>query len=267
MRFRNRGVTLLELVVAFSLFSVVGFLLVLSFTKSGELWRRTSGSSDSQLNLRKVHSRLSRDVRRTSFASVGTTPGLNSLGPEDGRAVWFLSAEDRSSGLFMRTATGTPFWQNNVLYYLAVPNNHEALFGITCSGGADADGFEVQCPHKVLIRKVIDGGTPTDPNDELSAEEPLTAADIIPYLTRPDGFDTSAMLSEPGVLDAAVVSSSLLSMSVELAPEPQWEREIRVELASVSLPTAQRTIEIGTVPLRDTVHESSMTLQLFPSLP
>lgn len=264
---RRRGVTLLELVVGFTLFSVVGLLLVGAFFYSTKAWRGLSGSSSAQLALRKGQTVLQRDLRRTSYASVRVAPSTASLGIADGDAVWFLSAIDPVTGEFMRKSDGTPFWQRNILYYITVPNNHNSVFGTACSGGADAQGYEVQCPHKVLIRKVLDSGTVTDPTDESTEEQPMAAADITPYLTRPNGTDVSAMTGEVGLSSVNIAASGLLSFRVQLAPDPQYDNEVRMRLLACAIEAARREVAVGTVPLSGNRFTLDYSLSVFPTTP
>lgn len=264
---RRRGVTLLELVVGFALFSVVGLLLVGAFVYSTKAWRGLSGSSTAQAALRKGQTVLQRDLRRTSFGSVRVTPSTASFGVKDGDAVWFLSAIDPATGEFMRKTDGTPFWQRTILYYLTVPNNHNSVFGIACSGGADAQGYEVQCPHKVLIRKVIDAGSPTDPLDESTEEQVMTAADIAPYLTRPNGTDVSGMTAETGLSSVNIPASGLLSFRVQLAPDPQYDNEVRMRLLACATEAARREVAVGSVPLIGNRFTLDYSLSVFPTNP
>lgn len=259
--------------VAMGIFSLLGLLLALSFSKSHDLWRRTSGGADAQHSLRKIRNRLTRDLSKTIFTSVGTAEGPNSLGPFDGSALWFLSPVNPTTGEFMRTSTGTPFWQNHILYYAVVPNNHADLVGFNCSGGA-VDGFEVQCPHKIVIRKVIDHGDLTDPSDEGTAEVPFAEADPEieatdiqgKYLTRPNGLDTSAMLLEDGVVDVSIVSTNILSFNATIANDATQPREIKIETASVSIPSAQKSLRIGQEILKGTRHESRVIVRAHPRM-
>jgi hypothetical protein len=265
-----RGATLIEMAVTLGIFSLLSLLLAVSFTKSHELWSRTSGGSDAQHNLRKLRNKLSRDLMETSFASVGTSVSLSSLGPVDGSALWFLSPVNQATGEYVRTSTGTPFWQHHILYYSVVPKKHDDLIGFSCKGGADSDGFEIQCPHKLVIRKVIDIDDLADPNDEATMETPFADADppvdVSKYLTRPDGLDTSAMLLEGGVLEVSIVSTSILSFNVSVAKDASQPREIEIETASVSIPSAQKRLRIGQEPLKGTVHESRVTVRAHPRM-
>jgi Tfp pilus assembly protein PilE len=267
----RRGATLIEMAVTLGIFSLLSLLLAVSFTKAHELWSRTSGGSDAQQNLRKLRNRLSRDLNKTSFASVGTSLSLSSLGPADGSAIWFLSPVNQATGEFVRTSTGTPSWQHHILYYAVVPNNHIGFVGFSCTGGADSEGFDIHCPHKIVLRKVIDIGDLADPNDESTVEIPFAdvdpPVDVSKYLTRPKGLDTSAMLLEDGVLEVSIVSTNILSFNVSVAKDASQPREIEIETASVSIPTAQKELRIGQEPLKGTVHESRVTVRAHPRMP
>ena len=234
---------------------------------AADVWRNVSGSTDSSLNLRKARAVMMPDLKRTSFNAIGTSPGPSSLGPIDGDAIWFLSPVDPATGLAVRKADGTLFWQRNILYYLTVPDNHSATFGVNCSGSADADGYEQNCPHKVLVRKVIDGGVATVTTDEASEEELLTASDISAYLTRPAGFNTSTMNAEAGVTDVRLAATSLLTLRARLAPDARWQREVSLRLAAVKIKTAERELSIGDTPLSQTRFTRSLDFSVFPGQP
>jgi hypothetical protein len=253
--------------VSFSLFTLIGVTLSLAFVKSAEVWRNVSNSSDSALNLRKARTLLTPDLQRTSFANIRTLTGPTSLGPIDGDAICFLSAVDPATGLAVRKSDGTLFWQRNILYYLVVPDNHSATFGVDCTGSADANGYEENCPHKILIRKIIDAGTPTDPADEATEEVLLTTSQISTYLTRPTGFNTSNMNGEPGLADIRLAANFLLTFRADLAPDTQWQREVRILCSAVKIRTAERELSIGNTPLSQTKFVRVLRLSLFPGLP
>lgn len=264
---RPAALTLVEIIVGFSIFSIIGVLLAAALSGSGDIWRTVSSSTNVQTNLGRGRERLTRDLKQSSFDSVMRQAALSSLGPIDGDVVWFLSARDPATEEFMRKSDGTPFWQKNIVYYLVVPTNHAAVFDVACTGAADVDGYEEQCPHKVLIRKVIDNGPLTDPTDETTEETPIDPGDITNYLTRPNGFDTSAMSGEAGLEDISLPATSLLSFRVQLAPDPQWPGEVRISLHSVAEESAAREIAIGQTPLSRSRHTSNLDFSVFPEIP
>lgn len=264
---RYSGLTLAEIVVSLSIFSLVGILLAAALGGSGDVWRSVSSSTTVQTNLGRGRDWLSRDLKQSSYDSVESQAALSSLGAIDGDVVWFLSARDPVTDEFVRKSDGTPFWQRNILYYLVVPTNHSAVFGVACSGSGDADGYEEQCPHKVLVRKVIDNGPPTDPTDETTEETPIDPGDVANYLTRPSGFDTSGMSGESGLQDISLPATSLLSFRVQLAPDPQWPGEVRLSLSSVAEEAARREVPIGQTPLSESRHTSNFEFSVFPEVP
>jgi hypothetical protein len=263
---KTRGVTLLELVVGFSLFSLIGLLLVFAFTQAGNVYRAVSGSTDSRIVLGKSQAVLQRDLERTKFSTVGVGPGLNSLGPLDSDVIWFLSAVNPATERLERKVDGSPFWQCNILYYAAVPANHATHVGFNCTGGADAEGYEVQCPHKVLVRMVIDKGTPTDPANESTEETLLTPGEAAAYLGRPDGFNT-ATLSGAGLLQTSLPATNLLTFRAELNPDSVSQREIRMRVGAVATLSAQRQLAIGQTRLDQTEHYSNVRFSVFSKLP
>jgi hypothetical protein len=167
----------------------------------------------------------------------------------DGDAVWFLSPVDPANGQVLRTESGRPHWQRNILYYCTVPALHQELYGFECTGGTDAQGYEVYCPHKVLVRKVIDnppatGSAETDPMEKL-----LTPAEVARYLTRPQRFDLPS--GEPGVEEATIVANSLVSFRVALSPSPQAPGEVAIQLSAAGVEMARGNINVGSQSLDD----------------
>ena len=221
-----------------------------------------SGDS-ARLELRKAKNALERDLSVSNPTVLNRSPVPTSLGGgPDGEALWFLSPVDPATKQMMRKQDGTPFWQRNVLYYLVVPNNHDSVFGISCTGGTGAGpGYDDVCPHKVLIRKVIDGGTVTDPSDE-STEEALLP-DVSTYLTRPDGFSVASM-AEPGLGETHLVAKDLLTFSSVLAPPPSnRSTELAVDLRAVAIADARREIDLGSRPLNQSPYTRQAPLSIF----
>jgi hypothetical protein len=194
--------------VVSSIFAVVLSLGMRSFHQSSQVWRKISATTEASVNLRRATARIQTDLLSTSPTRVRTYQGPSTLSGFDGDAFWFLSALD-DQGNFQRTSDGSPFWQRTVLYYTVTPSGHQtAGFG---SGGSDPQGYEDHCPYKLLIRKEIDWGTPTDPLDDTTSEELMSALDVTSYLTRPAGYSLAGMESEVGVQEVQLVARDLLS--------------------------------------------------------
>lgn len=253
----RRAVSLLELMLGTGIFTLVMIVLVSLFNQSLLVWRNTSGSDTANRELRKVRASLERDLvlsQPDQLARVSVSDHLSG-GGKDGEALWFLSPVDPATGQIARKDDGSPMWMRNILYYLVVPANHDATFGMNCKGGPGPGGYDDRCPHKLLVRKVIDSGTATIASDE-TTEETLIP-DITPYLTQPAGFDLSGM-AEAGLEDKRIVANSLLTFSSQSAPPPEnVGTEVAVDVRALSLEEARRSIQVGNAP----ASTSQFTLQ------
>lgn len=243
---------MLELVVGVAIFMIIGGLLAMALRQGGDIWRRGLSGSVAQTELRKAYTSISSDLRRSRIDGVDRTTVPASLaGGFDGDALWFLSAEDPVTGEMRRVdgtsggsaPEGSAFWQRNILYYTIVPSNHGAMYGYTCAGGSDATGYDDRCPHKMLVRQVIDG-----PDDSDGLEMLLTPAQIASYLVAPTGFDVSAVAG-PNTEDTQIRAHSLLYFRVALEPQPDYPGEVRLDLRSARIEAAEKAIKVGTDPL------------------
>jgi prepilin-type N-terminal cleavage/methylation domain-containing protein len=260
----KRGFTLLETVVSISIFSVALMVLGLALTSSRNLLAETTGSSNASQELRKVYLALEEDIRASAYSETET--GVSIVGPGSGisgDAFWFLSAKDPATGISARASNGRPLWQRNILYYTAVPTNHAALYGYDCTGGANSDGYDVQCPHKVLIRKVIDSGGVTTPTDEATQESLLAPSAIATHLTAPAGF--LVPLSGASEEEAKVVAPAVLTFRVAKAPvSATWPDELSFSLQATSLQELGKGVAVGTTDLESAPQTESMEFSIFP---
>ena len=248
------GLSLAEVLIAAGLFAVFSAVLAVALKQSSSLWLSNSSQLDASARLRKVAVQLERDfpMARVADSGTSTVPASLSSGGYDGDAVWFLSHINPTDEKAHILSDGTPFWQCHVLYYCVVPRNVETLVGGTVPDGKDADNYEDRCSYKVLIRKVIDVGTATDPTDESTAETLMPNADA--YLTRPDGYDTSSMTAEPGVMSVEIVATKLLLFRAKKDAAPsRFEFDIR----ALSVEAQQKVAKNPSGPLL----ESPYTLQ------
>lgn len=255
----RRGVSLTELVVVFGLFTLLGLLGYAAMARSADVYRRTWSRSSAQRELRKAEVRLDHDLRATSFEATNTSRGLLSLGTApDSDALWMLNAFSPVKKRYLQGADGSPFWQSHILYYLAVPIGHTS-----CTGGAGPDGNDDRCPHKVLVRKVIDLPPATDPDDkDARGEELATSMDA--HLTNPTGTDAGSLGGGSEVLDAQIVAINLLGFKVTRGASP---KEVQVELRAVALEEAERKLKIGTDPLFSVPFTLVQQISIIPSDP
>ncbi len=257
----RKGFTLVELAVSLALFSILMVVAGTLFVKAVGVWRGSERGDTAKRELTRARVALTRELALTDPATLARARVPPSLGAgDDGEALWFLSPIDPVSGDMVHlSADAQPFWQRNVLFYLTVPLNHDALFHQSCAGAAGPTGYETACPHKVLIRKVIDSGVPTDPADESTLETLI--GDISPYLTRPVGYDATG-LTEAGVEEVQIVANQLLSFESFPGAVPT---ELRLDLRAVAIGEAARTLAVGSVSLRDTdlteIHQVSVFLK------
>lgn len=264
-----RGVTLLEVIFVTLIVGVIFLVTQALLARTIDSWWRVNANADAQQQLYKAQNFLERDLRSAAFEtevgretlavqSPATSTELTSLAGADGDVFWFLSAVDPISGEFQRRASGAPLWQRNILYYAVTPTGLPGLgyFG----AGQNVGGYESACPFKVLIRKEIDFGVPTVAGGPESDEERLmTPLQVLPYLNRPNGYDTSGMAS-PGST-VRPICGNLLTFRVSLDPPT---RGVRLDIRSTALERAQREGGIGDRDLSTDPATQQLQLMLFP---
>lgn len=266
----RRGFSIIEIITSLAVFSVLTVLLGLALISSQKVWRDVSGTVDADRQLKSICTRLRKELSGASFNScaVAPVPAHLSGGGLDGDAIWFLSHVD-ADGVAHRKADGTPFWQHNVIYYLVVPNNHAGMYGMLCPGGVGPGGYDDRCPHKVLVRKVIDNptGGSTNPADENTEDVLLDGTQIGTYLTQTNRFSTGGMGGESGFREARVVGRALLWMRFQLAPNPAVPNQIGVDARVVSLAAAQKDVAVGSASLAQSRYTTQWDFVLTPILP
>lgn len=248
---------MLELVVALACYMFVIVVSMALFNQSIWVYRRVTSSDRATRSLRLARTYLERDLALANPDQLrrSLVPDLLGGGGSTGEAVWFLSPVDPVSGRMMRKEDGMPFWQRNVLYYVTIPTNHNELFGQSCAGGAGPGNLDDRCPHKLLVRKVIDSGAPTVPSDESSEETLIAEADIAPFLSQPTGHQLPA---QAGVSEAKVATGGLLYFRTVSAPAPRnIPVELFVDLRALALEEAQRNVRVGS----DSLFNSKYTRQ------
>jgi len=245
----------MELMIAMFVFFLLMVITAVLFTNSQAVYRRLNSADTALGEMRKARAALEHDLALAAPAQLNRAAVPASLGGggKDGEALWFLSPVDPATGQTLRKEDGTPFWQRNILYYLIVPGNHDAVFGTSCAGGVGPNGYDDVCPHKVLIRKVIDSGVPTVASDETTEETLLSTAAILgePYVSQPDGFSVAGM-AEPGLEETRIVATYLLTFFSTSAPPPNnFATELSIDLRALSIDEARREIPVGTTALFD----------------
>lgn len=262
MRARQAGFSLLEVLVVCTIFSL--FLLVsYGLLSSGiGVWQRTSSSQDVSFQLGKARARLCDDLRPAAFAKVqvGRAPSP-APGQTEGDVLWFLSAIDPSTGAFCRKATdGLPFYQRNVVYYLAAPTDHDALYGVSCASNTDA-----RCPHKFLIRRVFDRPQPTLPTSPPRLEEAIMLPGALgTLLPRPTGFGLR-LPNTQAESDELVATGMLSWQVVRGAGVSAVDREIRITMSGFDAMDAGKKVQLGREDLSNSAYTHTIQFSVFPA--
>lgn len=258
------GFTLLEIVVSCAVFLVAMALLASILTSSRSLLTEISGNADASQKIKKIFLSMSRELKAASFLQLKTTSMANMPGPGSaGDAVWFLSAFDQANGLQARGDDARPRWQRNVIYYPSIPTDHDSLYGTHCDGGTDAEGYDLHCPHKVLVRKVVDSGPISRYDNPDDIEELISEAAIGPYLNAPNGF-TVPLLGAGSEL-AQVVSPGILSIRVEKFASTSLEpQHIKIRLKVVNLEELGKKTALGRENLEASPQTESLEFSVFP---
>lgn len=255
MKTLKRGFSLIEMAISVALVSILLSLLAYALRNSQKLWSQTSGSSDVQQQLRRAEVSLRRDLQLASTSWATSRVGPQQGPGFSGDAFWFLTPEIDASGEVARKFNGSPLYQRNVLYYLTVPHDD------SCAGALGPDNYDDRCPHKTLIRKLIDSGAPSTPGDENHEEQLMSATQINAYLTRPNGVQVSHMKSESNVKLVSLVARQLLWFRVNASPPP-----LQFELRATNLVRGSRELRSGSS-LYNSPLTSELRLTLAPSNP
>ena len=196
---RRRGYTLLELSLASSLLAVILLVSTLLLHYGMRSWRNLDRTQDASFRLATATRSLQDELRQTSFNECKVQAQSEGLGD----LICFLSALDEPSGEMLFQPDGSPFWQRNVIYYLALPPDHRC-------------GVPADCPHKRLLRLALDSGKPTTADtDPAVSEEELIANPLASLQGTP-----------------RTIAVNLLSLRIQLAPQrDRLPDEVMVDLS------------------------------------
>lgn len=266
---KTRGFTLIEIMIATGIATALllaGYAMV---NMAADVYKRISGHEDAALQLKRASRRIQTDLLASRYTdpSTGSTDLYTETVPGFGTgflgdAICFLTlntSPDAKGPADVDRETGAPFWQRNIIYYTTIPTADP------CTGGPDADGYEDRCPHKILIRKVVDNIPATGPWVPPPAV-PSVEETILPtmagLLGRPATLNLSAM--ETGqVEDAELIATNLLKMRVEVDPAGV-QGEVLVTLQAFNEPSAQRVTNVGSTPLSNHAKTLTHVISVFP---
>ena len=252
---KRRAYTLMELMVAMALGGFIALVTTLSFRNAVKVFTSNSGGDAAMRDLVKVRRALEQEL---PLASVGPnklhiekTPASFGGGTgADGDAVNFLSAIDSTTGemKLINDGSGNPWYFQNIRYFVRVPQDHDTLFGQSCTGGNEG-GYEYNCPHKVMLRGVADQNAATSPQDNTT--EDILVSPLSGLLGRPTGFPKTAALR--------TVGANLLTFQVQ-----RNGAELLVDLRAVSLADAKREVAVGNYSFRTGKYTIEHRFSIYP---
>ncbi|MFA7482650.1 MAG: hypothetical protein WC314_19235 [Vulcanimicrobiota bacterium] len=271
----DKGFTVIEMFVALGIFAGIMVITTMLLRQSVWVWTSTDSREDAGMVLSKARNALMRELAQADLdpgdsgePHFGLSQTPAALGGGD--AVWFLSARG-SSGEFSRDSDGYPYWQRNILFYLAKPQDHDALFGMSCAPASNPTGDEI-CPHKMLLRVVIDFPPATTPLPSPPAhpgpgdfpEDLISSVDITNYLIAPQGQDVGAIQSQSGVEEVSIVATGLLWFKVQPAPGAP-DAGLQIDLRSVAVKEASKVSSVGSVSLFNSPQTLRNIFSIFPN--
>lgn len=101
--------TLLEILVALSLFAVLTVVTFTLFTMGARAWMKAQAKAEIQLESKTLNARLIRSIESSTLESVSLS--------SDNTAMALLSARDTSGSFLYEPTTLAPRWQKFLVYY------------------------------------------------------------------------------------------------------------------------------------------------------
>ena len=247
---RSAAFTVMELVIACSVFAILVVFAHLLLSRSMEGMGRASERMSTRKQMRRIAHVMRPDIEAMAGNQLEIGAAASNLAGADGDAIWGLSARD-DQGRFHLRPDGRPFWQNQILYYCTIPQNFDTEH--YQGAGVQVDGYEVSFPFKQLVRRVIDEGAPTDPSNPDTREQ--LSGDLSHLFVRPNNL---RIAPHPKVSDDRIVATSLLSFRVDREPDGA----VVVTFSGYS-PEAKKR-RLGSSDLRNSVNTRTSILRIYP---
>ncbi|MCD4784383.1 MAG: type II secretion system GspH family protein [Candidatus Eremiobacteraeota bacterium] len=263
MNKRKKGTTLIELLIASAVFSILVICLFAIIRYATKNWRSVEDRASIQSEIRNIETNLSGELKKTSYASVVTWT-------DDYRhTLGFKSFTNPITGKFDTDATGNPLTHGYILYILLRPMATEDL----CTHSAIL-GTDNKCPHKFLLRvdltRTTDGASSWDPWPGLPPDDIPSDVEIEEYIpphASLSGKSVSrdqyiAAVSAQGadskyVQNVYIVGKNLLSFNVSKMAPPD-NPEILVDIKCLKELEATQFLKVGS----DDLDASQFTIQV-----
>jgi type II secretory pathway pseudopilin PulG len=247
----RQAFTLFELVITMAFFAGLSVVAMLALNGALRIWGRAGSRDDATRTVDRAWTALRRDLARARLADdtlqIATSPPRSLANAKDGDAVCALSPVQPVSGELVNKRDGTAYMMRNVIYYMVVPATHTQ-----CAGGADADGYETRCPHKTLLRRVLDYGVPTSGDGKSASEETLDPG-WENLLTRPTDLVS-------GRADLQVIATNMLTFRCKVAGSA-----LEVDLRATAVQEARAKLAIGAVDLLDSPYTVKQVTTVTPN--
>lgn len=108
---RQRGVTIMEILVACLVLALLGLLTIALFRTGASGWRKLEAQSTLLADYEVLEAKLSREAQRSCFVSASTTVGPN------GSTLAFLSAMNDDGVFAIDPLSYQPVWQKYLVFY------------------------------------------------------------------------------------------------------------------------------------------------------
>lgn len=284
MKTRQKGTTLLELILASALFTIIMLVLVAITRYAITSWKAIEDRVEIQTKIRKIESGMMSDLLGSSYSSVIVYPAP---GNDDSiHAVAFKSYKSPTTGNFDTDESGLPVFHGYVLYLLVRPKDDPC--------GAAPTTTDNKSPYKLLVRvdltKTTDGSDTWEPLEFSGLTEELKSQDLAKYIP-PTGnyFKRQASVQGgtiiPGVTKeeyvnaisgkggdskyvekVSLIATDILSFNVRKKPNPKFP-EIQTDIRIFKINEAQKNIKIGTDDLSDSKYTISVRTNIIPRNP
>jgi len=264
MNKKEKGTTLLEVLIASLVFSILVICLFAVIKYATKNWRSVEDRTSVQSEIRKIETNLVDELRKTSYASVITWT-------DDYRhTLAFKSFTNPTTGNFDTDMSGNPLSHGYILYILLRPIQGED----PCSHDPIA-GTDNKCTHKFLLRvdltRTTDGVNSWDPWPGAPPNDIPSDTELEKYIPPHASLSgksvskdqyTAAVASQGAdskyVQNVYIVGKNLLSFNVAKPASPPNNPEILVDIKCYKELEAAGLFKIGV----DDLDTSQFTIQV-----